>query len=171
MAVTNNKQAPSEFRRVGYFEAWNGNRKCLHMDVTDIPRGAYTHVHYAFADIDFSYNVGVAKNQDQFDKFKQAKGYKRILAFGGWAFSTEPATADIFRAGVRPGNRERLSSSLVDFIVRNDLDGIDFDWEYPGVPDMNWLPPSSPREVILLRVLFGLYSRSRVQTTQHFCDS
>jgi hypothetical protein len=150
LLVTNNKQAPSEFRHVGYFEAWNSNRKCLHMDITDIPGGAYTHIHYAFADIDFNYKVSVAKNQDQFDKFKRAKnaGYKRILAFGGWAFSTEAATADIFRAGVRAGNRERLSSSLVDFIVQNELDGIDFDWEYPGVPDMTWLPPSSADEVI-----------------------
>lgn len=26
-----------------------------------------------------------------------------------------------------------FAQNVVDFIVENDLDGVDFDWEYPGV--------------------------------------
>ena len=35
--ITNNDDAPEEFRRVGYFEAWNTERKCLNMDITQMP--------------------------------------------------------------------------------------------------------------------------------------
>jgi GH18 family chitinase len=47
---------------------------------------------------------------------------------------------------VRPGNRDRLATNLVNFILQNDLDGIDFDWEHPNFPDMDWLPRLSPDE-------------------------
>jgi chitinase len=100
------------------------------MDVNDIPKleTKYTHIHFAFAGITADYQVNVSSIQDQFDKFRRASGYKRILAFGGWSFSTEIQTVSIFRDGVRPGNRERLATSLANFILENDLDGIDFDW-------------------------------------------
>jgi hypothetical protein len=74
------------------------------------------------------------------------KDISALLLLEDGAFSTEARTAHIFRNGVKPGNRERLAASLVNFVLQNDLDGIDFDWEYPGVPDMTWLPPSSPDE-------------------------
>ncbi|KAF2664250.1 hypothetical protein BT63DRAFT_418375 [Microthyrium microscopicum] len=137
----------SQFLNVGYFEAWNLNRPCLNMDVEDIPRGNHTHIHFGFANISPDYYlVDVNKFQDQFDRFREAKGYKRILAFGGWDFSTQPETAKIFREGVKPKSRERLASSIADFILQHNLDGVDIDWEYPSVPDMPWLPPSSPDE-------------------------
>jgi chitinase len=145
LAITNNKKAPAQFRKVGYFEAWNLNRNCLHMDVDDIPAGRYTHVHYSFADVDKDYKVSV--DRDMFDRFRKSnKGFQRILAFGGWAFSTEIKTAYIFRSGVSAANRDRLATSLSNFILQEGLDGIDFDWEYPSVPDMPWLPSSSLNE-------------------------
>jgi hypothetical protein len=144
--ITNNKKAPKQFLNIGYFESWNRNRKCLNMDIQDIPNNKYTYIHYAFADITPDYQVSVDRFKDQWEKFRRAKGYKRILAFGGWEFSTSASTAAIFREGVRSGRRERLASNVVDFILKNDLDGVDFDWEYPSVPDMDWLPRSSPDE-------------------------
>jgi len=33
--IVNNEKPPTSFSRVAYFEAWNQNRECLHMDVTD----------------------------------------------------------------------------------------------------------------------------------------
>lgn len=42
--VTNNDQGPSAFMHVGYFEAWNGDRECLHMMVCyDTP--SYLSIH------------------------------------------------------------------------------------------------------------------------------
>ncbi|KXG50063.1 Glycoside hydrolase, superfamily [Penicillium griseofulvum] len=47
--ITNNAKAPASSRRVGYFEAWNAKRKCLHMDVTELANSDLTHIHFAFA--------------------------------------------------------------------------------------------------------------------------
>jgi len=43
-------------------------------------------------------------------------GFKRIASFGGWAFSTDPSTYNIFREGVADGNRATLVASIVDFV-------------------------------------------------------
>lgn len=146
--IVNNNKPPAEFRKIGYFEAWNKNRKCLRMDYTEVPPNEYTHIHFAFPDITTGYQVDVSRVKDQFDKFVGTTGssYKKIASLGGWAFSTEVETHGIFRNGVRAGAREAFAANIADFVLKNNLDGIDIDWEYPGVPDMNWLPRSSPDE-------------------------
>lgn len=40
------------------------------------------------------------------------------------------------------GFRARLT--LLQFVVNNNLDGVDFDWEYPGAPDIPGIPAGSP---------------------------
>ena len=52
--ITNNKEAPKSFIKVGYFESWNPyTRPCLRMDVNDISKlnAGYTHIHFAFANL------------------------------------------------------------------------------------------------------------------------
>ncbi|KAI0096415.1 glycoside hydrolase superfamily [Nemania sp. FL0031] len=137
--------APAEFIKVGYFEAWNGDRDCLHMSPKDIP-SSYTHIHYSFADITTDYKVSLGNRTKVYEEFKALKGPKRIVAFGGWAFSTEPATYLYFRQGTQPENRDKFASAVVDFVVSEGLDGIDFDWEYPGEPDIPDIPPGDEDE-------------------------
>jgi GH18 family chitinase len=115
MEITNNDQGPASNIVLGYFEAWNFNRDCLHMDVTQMSK-KITHVHFSFADVTSSFSVSTAQVQEQFDKFKQMSGHHKVLAFGGWAASTEPTSYWIFREGVKPANRERLASNIVNFI-------------------------------------------------------
>lgn len=104
------------------------------MDVSKVTDGGYyTHMHFAFANITNNWQVDVSSIQDQFDGLLKLKGIKRILSFGGWAFSTDSSTYQILRNGVKDGNRQSLAKNVVDFVVDNDLEGIDFDWEYPGV--------------------------------------
>lgn len=93
----------------------------------------YTHIHWAFGNITDSWEVDVSGLQEQFDGLKELKDIQKILSFGGWGFSTEPYTHKIFREGVKDGNRQVLAANVAKFVNDNDLDGVDFDWEYPGV--------------------------------------
>lgn len=60
-------------------------------------------------------------------------GPKKILSFGGWDFSAQPSTYNIFRQGVKAANRLTMATNIANFIKENNLDGVDIDWEYPGV--------------------------------------
>ncbi|PVI04199.1 glycoside hydrolase family 18 protein [Periconia macrospinosa] len=135
MNITNNDVGPEQFRRVAYFEAWNANRPCLHMSVTDVPNN-FTHIHFAFPRITADYKVNITGLDGEFAKFKNITGIKRIVSFGGWAFSTEAPTYNIFREGVTDANRVTLATNIARFVTDNGLDGVDFDWEYPSAPDI-----------------------------------
>lgn len=96
----------------------------------DINTTKYTHIHFSFGAIDAgTYAVNVSGVDDSFEQFVQLQGVKRILSFGGWAFSTNQATYSIFREAVSPSNYETFATNVVNFAVQNSLDGVDFDWE------------------------------------------
>jgi chitinase len=71
---------------------------------------------------------------------------KRIVSFGGWSFSTNFDTFPIFRVGVTAAQRQSVATKVAAFVVSNGLDGVDFDWEYPGAPDIPGIPPGSPQD-------------------------
>lgn len=68
------------------------------------------------------------------------------MSFGGWSFSTDYDTFPIFRAGVTAAQRQAVANKVVAFVNNNGLDGVDFDWEYPGAPDIPGIPPGSPED-------------------------
>ncbi|KAF5002926.1 hypothetical protein FDECE_10481 [Fusarium decemcellulare] len=141
--LTNNNEAPQKFRKIGYFEAWNYDRLCLHMHVLDIDK-SYSHIHFSFAEISQNLNVVIPENvQEQFQAFIKATDFpaKKILAFGGWAFSNEGTGTGLFRKAVSPDNRQAFANRVVEFAVENNLDGVDFDWEYPGATDIEGSEP------------------------------
>lgn len=145
MDIVNNGSPPPSFIKVGYYEAWNRERPCLHMTPQQIP-SSYTHIHYSFADITPGFGVGLGRFGDVFEQFKALRGPKRIVAFGGWAFSTEPETYQFFRDAVKAENRNTFADACVNFVNTHGLDGVDFDWEYPGEPDIPGIPPGGPEE-------------------------
>jgi len=93
----------------------------------------YSHVHFAFANITSNFQIDISGAQKQFDGLKNLKNIKRIVSFGGWSFSTSPDSAPIFRQGVTADQRATFVNNVVKFLNDNGLDGVDFDWEYPGV--------------------------------------
>ncbi|KAI0181182.1 putative glycosyl hydrolase, family 18 [Hypoxylon sp. FL1284] len=136
---------PEEKIKIAYFEAWNTDRKCLTMDVDQIDTSEYTHVHFAFADINpDTFAVDVSKVKDQFDIFKGMTDVKKVISFGGWDFSTKPGTFSVLRTAVQPANREAFRNSIIDFMQKNGMDGVDLDWEYPGAPDIPGIPSDDP---------------------------
>ncbi|KAI1073202.1 hypothetical protein LB507_010805 [Fusarium sp. FIESC RH6] len=134
--------------RIGYFQGYGLGRDCLLMDVSQIDTSKYTHVHFAFGTLSKNYDVlvGDKLSQYQFQEFENLKNVKRILSFGGWDFSANPATYSIFRDGVKPANRLTMATKIANFITLNGLDGVDIDWEYPGAPDFPDIPPADEGE-------------------------
>ncbi|KAK8131380.1 hypothetical protein PG984_007818 [Apiospora sp. TS-2023a] len=130
---------------IGYFEGYGMGRDCLFQDASQVDTSKYTHVHFGFGTLttDYQVEVGDVLSTYQFSQFKELRGAKRVLSFGGWAFSTEPATYSIFRNGVTPGNRLQMATNIANFIKKHDLDGVDIDWEYPGAPDIPGIPAAS----------------------------
>lgn len=123
---------PAQFMRVAYFEAFNMDRACLHMLPRQINTNYYTHVHFAFGGISPDFDVQLGNLTAMFGDFKRMTNIKRIMSFGGWSFSTDADTFPIFREGVTPAQRIKFAENVVKFVIDNGLDGVDFDWEYPG---------------------------------------
>ncbi|KAI1483610.1 glycoside hydrolase family 18 protein [Daldinia eschscholtzii] len=133
--IVNNGEAPGSFISVGYYESWNMDRPCLTMKAKSIAGLKYTHVHWGFEKIASDMSVTINDTYKQWDDFKSlsASGIKAILSFGGWGDSTDPATYDILRTAVSPEGREAFTNNVATFANNEGLDGIDIDWEYPGV--------------------------------------
>jgi chitinase len=126
MDAVNNGSPPASFIKLGYFEAFNPSRPCLHMRPGQIT--GYTHVHYAFGGISTSFDVDVSGQETIFQEFKALTGAKRIMSFGGWSFSTDGDTFPIFRQGVPAAQHDTFARNVVKFLTDNNLDGLDFDW-------------------------------------------
>ncbi|KAJ4129266.1 hypothetical protein NW768_007801 [Fusarium equiseti] len=134
--IVGNTKKPAKFLNVGYFQGYNLGRPCLNMDVTKLPeiKTAYTHIHFAFAGLtsDFSVLLQPAV-REQFIKFKEVKGsWKKIISFGGWAGSTDASSYQIYRDAIKPANRNKFAYNVMTVLNNHKLDGVDFDWEYPG---------------------------------------
>lgn len=146
MEIVNNGKAPDQVKTIGYFEAFDQLRACLRMSVTEIPANKYSHIHFAFATVTSDFDVDISSVEGEFSKFVKMSGFRKILSFGGWAFSTDPGTFQRFRDATKPEHRVSFVNNLVSFMSRQNLDGFDFDWEYPGAPDIPDIAPGSPDE-------------------------
>jgi GH18 family chitinase len=71
-------------------------------------------------------------HREQWEEFKALPKMKRIISFGGWAYSTEAATYGILRQAIIQ-QRDSFTTNLARFVQDEGIDGIDIDWEYPGV--------------------------------------
>ncbi|KAJ2559757.1 hypothetical protein EV175_000189 [Coemansia sp. RSA 1933] len=135
---------PSEVISVGYYESWNQGWSCMRSNVNELNLDKYTHVHFAFADIDTSLQPTLDTfASSQWDRFKSINK-RKIISFGGWGISTDPSTYENLRNMVQPANRATAAKNLVNFMTSNGLDGIDIDWEYPGAQDIPKLPAGQP---------------------------
>ncbi|KAK9855849.1 hypothetical protein MYU51_001467 [Penicillium brevicompactum] len=156
--------APSEFRSIGYYEGYQFKRDCLYQDVTQVDHSKYTHLHFGFADISTDYEISINDKSTnyQFHDFKYISGPKKIVGFGGWDFSTQESTYQIFRQGTNAANRKTLATNIANFVREHNLDGVDIDWEYPSAPDIPGVPSGDKSEgnnflafLVILKNLLG----------------
>lgn len=112
-----------------------------------------THVNYAFAHVTDDYR-GV--RIDSVPRLREVVGLRRqnpslkvLLSVGGWGSSrfSEMAATD--------STRRAFAADCRRVVDRFDLDGIDLDWEYPGVPaaGISASPQDTAHLTLLLRDL------------------
>ncbi|KAK2042639.1 family 18 glycosyl hydrolase [Colletotrichum somersetense] len=111
-----------------YFAGYHANRG---FPVSSIPWEKYTDVKYAFAETMADGSLNLSKSApDQIPAFvaaAKAHNVKALISMGGWGgsmyFSSAIAT---------PENRTAFVKTALDLVAQYDLDGLDFDWEYPN---------------------------------------
>lgn len=165
--IVNNDIAPTEFINVGYYESWNWDRPCLNMRAMELQVSSYTHVHWAFATVGDDYTVSINDSYNQWEDFK-ALGVKRIVSLGGWGYSTDQSTYDKLREAMSPDNRVTFANNIIQFLNDEDIDGVDFDWEYPGAPDIPGIPAGLATDgenyFVFLGILRGLLGLDTTKT-------
>lgn len=116
-----------KYKIIGYVAGWHD------WTSAQIDAQKLTHINYAFADIvdgkvasyleDDDYNFQVL------DSLRQVNPHlKLLISVGGWSrskFFSDAALTD--------QSRELFAESAVEFMKKYNLDGVDLDWEYPGL--------------------------------------
>ena len=77
---------------------------------------SYTHIHFAFATLTPEFAVDLGGQTVQWELFVGMTSYKRIVSFGGWDFSTDPSTYNIFREAVLPTNIPTVVQNIASFV-------------------------------------------------------
>ncbi|KAL3452701.1 hypothetical protein BJX65DRAFT_302610 [Aspergillus insuetus] len=86
-------------------------------------------------------SVRIVDTYKQWEDSKSLENVRRIISFGGWGYSTEPDTYDILREAMSPPKRKIFATNVAAFVAEHELNGVDFDWEYPGAIDIPGTPP------------------------------
>ncbi|WAC10236.1 glycoside hydrolase family 18 protein [Dyadobacter pollutisoli] len=93
-----------------------------------------THINYAFVNVQDgkAFLTNEKTDSTNFRKLKLLKDQnpdlKILISIGGWAWSENFSDAVLTEA-----SRKVFAKSSVDIIKKYDLDGVDIDWEYPGM--------------------------------------
>ncbi|KAJ5926897.1 killer toxin alpha/beta [Penicillium verrucosum] len=110
--ITKSRYTPETFMKVGYYETWNYDRPCLNLRVADVGVNEYTHIHWAFAEITEDFDIKINDTYNQWKDF----------------------------IAMDPANSGKFIDNINNFVKKNGLNGIDFDWEYPGATDLPGIP-------------------------------
>lgn len=92
-----------------------------------------THINYAFANIkDGRVVEGDTTNTYALQKLNELKqtnpNLKILISVGGWSWSGNFSDAVLTEA-----SRQIFANSAIEFMLQHKIDGIDLDWEYPGL--------------------------------------
>ncbi|WP_019990440.1 glycoside hydrolase family 18 protein [Rudanella lutea] len=104
------------------------------VDTERIEAEKLTHINYAFVDIkaNRAWLHNLATDSTNFRKLNALKrrnpDLKILISIGGWAWSENFSDAVLSDT-----SRAAFAASAVDIVRQYDLDGIDIDWEYPGM--------------------------------------
>jgi chitinase len=152
---------------IGYI---GGYRGLINVDM--IQPKKLTHLNYAFVNV-----IGnrAVLNNERNDTVNLRKLYqlkeinpslKILISIGGWSWS-----GNFSDAALSDTSRANFASSAVDIVRKYNLDGIDIDWEYPGLTGAGNInrPEDTHNFTLLLQSLrIGLDSLQQQKTTKMY---
>ena len=133
---------------IGYVGGFRGLVNTERIEVEKL-----THINYAFVDVQKgkAFLTNEKTDSTNFRKLKLLKeknpDLKILISLGGWTWSENFSDAVLTEA-----SRKTFAVSSVDIIKKYDLDGVDIDWEYPGMPgeDGNVFRPEDKQNYTLM---------------------
>lgn len=104
------------------------------LTAAQIDAAKLTRINYAFANIqDGRMVAGSAADAQNFAFLRSLRNASPnltlLVSVGGWLWSTNFSDMALTRE-----SRAVFEDSVMQFLTRFDLDGLDIDWEYPGMP-------------------------------------
>lgn len=119
---------------IGYVGGYNGNI----VEASKIEAQRLTHINYAFVDIKDG-RAWLHNEKTDTVNFRKLNELKKInpdlkimISVGGWTWSKHFSDAMLTDESTL-----KFAKSSVDIVAKYDLDGVDIDWEYPGMKGDN----------------------------------
>jgi chitinase len=143
------------------------------LNPADIKAEELTRINYAFANLKEGRVVeGFTHDKENFAVLTGLKTrnpeLKVLVSVGGWTWSG--AFSD---AALTKESRETFIESAVAFVVKYDLDGLDIDWEYPGLIGNGnvFRPEDKQNYTLLLKELRQAFNREGERLHRHLYSS
>lgn len=128
-----------------------------------------TRINYAFANIANGRIVtGFDHDAENFSYFESLKkenpSLTVLVSVGGWLWSTN--FSDI---SLTAESRAVFIQSVMEFLAQYKLDGLDIDWEYPGMPGAGhpFRPEDKQNFTLLLKELRARFTAETAKTHKH----
>ncbi|XP_068222684.1 probable chitinase 10 isoform X2 [Palaemon carinicauda] len=130
-------QLDTGYKVVCYFTNWAWYRQGIgKYKPEDIDPDLCTHIVYGFAVLDGTrllikpHDTWADYDNEFYRKVTdmRARGVKVLIAIGGW---NDSAGDKYSRLVNNPAARAAFNSHVIEFILKNNFDGLDLDWEYP----------------------------------------
>lgn len=118
------------FKVVGYYSG-----DLFNEPVEKLQTNKLTHVMYAFLIPNEDGTVNPLNKPDQLTQVvtkAHQDGAKVYIALGGWSYNGVPLVSTFEKVAADNTLRGKLVQSVVDFVLQNNLDGVEIDWEHPN---------------------------------------
>jgi chitinase len=136
------------FHIIGYVASWHP------INPKRIPVEKLTHINYAFANVADGIVTNMEGNASRdsvnlliLQQLKSRnQNLKIMVSIGGWTHSKGFSDAVLTEE-----SRKKLTASGIDFLLKYQLDGLDFDWEYPALQgDNNVVRPEDKENFVAM---------------------
>lgn len=123
------KAAKDKYVVIGYVGGYRGL-----VDTGMVDANRLTHINYAFVNVQHNRAVltNLKTDSTNFKNLNKLKlknpDLKIMISIGGWTWST-----NFSDAALSDTSRKAFAMSAVDIVRKYNLDGVDIDWEYPGL--------------------------------------